>query len=162
MIIPTKTKIMIVPDFGVGAEDKAMVALKKAIVTSGDYAVKIVDLPAVVRDEHAGEELTESKVIELAARKLEQLSTCSGLKWDDSDDVHDHMAETETRAIKLSLSGNSIMSKPQNVEEITISDVEDEDFDIDLLLNDLSERMYNRPRWRISSFSINSDLCLKI
>lgn len=76
---------MIVPDFGVSADDKAMVALMEAIENRGEYAVKIVDLPAVVRDEHTGEELTESKVIELAARKLEQLSTCSGLKWDGSD-----------------------------------------------------------------------------
>ncbi|MDE6693010.1 MAG: hypothetical protein K2K05_06445, partial [Muribaculaceae bacterium] len=81
------------PDFGVGTGDKAIVALKRAIENRGEYAVKVVDLPAVVRDEHAGEELTESKVIELAARKLKQLSTCSGLKWDGSDDVHDHWAE---------------------------------------------------------------------
>ena len=65
---------MIVPDFGVSADDKAMVALKRAIENRGDYAVKVVDLPAVVRDEHAGEELTESKVIELGARKLEQFA----------------------------------------------------------------------------------------
>lgn len=141
MIIFAKTKIMIVPDFGVGAGDEAMVALKRAIENRGEYAVKVVDLPAVVRDEHAGEGLTESKMIELAARKLEQLSTCSGLKWDGSDDVHDHWAETETRTIKLSLRGNSIMSKPQNLEELTVSDVEDENFDINSLLNDLSERI---------------------
>ena len=141
MIIPTKTKIMIVPDFGVSADDKAMVTLREAIENRGDYVVKIVDLPAVVRDEHAGEELTESKVIELAARKLEQLSTGSGLKWDGSDDVYDHQAETKTRAIKLSLSGNSIMSKPQNVEEITVSDIKEEDYDIDSLLNDFSDRI---------------------
>ena len=58
MIIPSKTRIMIVPDFGVGAGDETMVALKKAIENRGDYAVKVVDLQAVVRDEHAGEELT--------------------------------------------------------------------------------------------------------
>lgn len=85
MIISAKTTIIIVPDFGVSADDKAMVALREAIENRGDYVVKIVDLPAVVREEHAGEELTESKVIELAARKLEQLSACSGLKWDGSD-----------------------------------------------------------------------------
>ncbi|MBD5298929.1 MAG: hypothetical protein HDS22_03025, partial [Bacteroides sp.] len=86
MIISAKTKIMIVPDFGVSADDKAMVTLSEAIENRGDYVVKIVDLPAVVRDEHADEDMTEPKVIELAARKLEQLSTCSGLKWDGSDD----------------------------------------------------------------------------
>ncbi|MDE7442201.1 MAG: hypothetical protein K2M69_08560 [Muribaculaceae bacterium] len=85
MIISAKTTIIIVHDFGVSADDKAMVALREAIENRGDYVVKIVDLPAVVREEHTGEELTESKVIELAARKLEQLSTCSGLKWDGSD-----------------------------------------------------------------------------
>ena len=132
---------MIVTDFGISAEDKAMVALRKAVDKRGDYAVKVVDLPAVVRAEHKDEELTESKVIELAARKLEQLSTGSGLKWDGSDDVYDHQAETKTRAIKLSLSGNSIMSKPQNIEEINVSDVEDDNCDINSLLNDLSERI---------------------
>ncbi len=78
---------MIVPDFGAGAEDKEMVALKKAIETAGGYAVKVVDLPAVVRVEHVGEELTDTKVIELSARKLEQLATCDDLIWDGTNSV---------------------------------------------------------------------------
>ena len=74
---------MIVPDFGGCADD---VALKKAIETAGSYAVKVVDLQTIVSAEHDGEDLTDAKLIELAARKLEQLSTCSGLKWDGTDD----------------------------------------------------------------------------
>ncbi|MDE5585084.1 MAG: hypothetical protein K2I92_01945 [Muribaculaceae bacterium] len=89
---------MIVPDFGVGAEDEAMAALKKAIESRGEYAVKIIDLPAIVRAEHEGEELTESKVIELAARKLEQLASCNDLVRDVSDNVetrNEHPEEDE-------------------------------------------------------------------
>ncbi len=89
---------MIVPDLGVGAEDEAMVALKKDIESSGDHVVKIFDLPAIVRSEHEGEELTESKVIELAARKLEQLASYSDLVWDVSDNVetrNEHQEEDE-------------------------------------------------------------------
>lgn len=78
---------MIVPDFGVDAEDKTMVALKKEIELGGSHIVKVVDLTAMVRAEHVGEELTEDKVIELAARKLEPLSSCRHLVWDSSDNV---------------------------------------------------------------------------
>lgn len=90
---------MIVPDFGAGVGDRAMAALKKTIENSGDYAVKVVDLPTIVRTELPGEELTESIVIEFAARRLEQLASCDALMWDESDDVR----EGEVRTIKLSL-----------------------------------------------------------
>ena len=100
MILSSNTKIMIVPDFGGCADD---VALKKAIETAGSYAVKVVDLQTIVSAEHDGEDLTDAKLIELAARKLEQLSTCSGLKWDGTDEVRDHWADGETRIVKLSL-----------------------------------------------------------
>lgn len=76
---------MIVPDFGGSAEDEAMVALKKAIEGAGSYAVKVVDLPAIVRAEHDGEELTDAEVIELSARKLEQLASCDELVWDGTN-----------------------------------------------------------------------------
>lgn len=99
MILPSKKKIMIVPDFGVSAKDEAMVALKTAIEDKGEYAVKVIDLPTVVRAEHECEELTESKIIELSARKLEQLSECNNLVWDGSDEV----TMPKVKTIKLTL-----------------------------------------------------------
>lgn len=82
---------MIVPDFGVSAGDEAMVALKKSIESAGSYSVKVVDLPSVVRAEHKGEDLTEAKVIELSARKLEQLASCDELVWDGTDTLEKRM-----------------------------------------------------------------------
>lgn len=90
---------MIVPDFGVSAEDEAMEALKTAIEAQGEHAVKVVDIPALVRAEHEGEELTESQIIELSARKLEQISECSRLIWNGSNDA----AVPEVKTIKLTL-----------------------------------------------------------
>ena len=144
MILSSNTKIMIVPDFGWYADDKAMVALKKAIETAGSYAVKVVDLQTIVSAEHDGEDLTDAKLIELAARKLEQLSTCSGLKWDGTDEVRDHWADGETRIVKLSLCRGISPKQDEPAlrdEDNTLSLNDEEDFDIDLLLNDLSERI---------------------
>ena len=138
---------MIVPDFGGSAESEAMAALKKAIEAKGEFDVKVVDLASVVLSEHPGEELAESKVIELAARKLEQLSTCRGLKWDGTDDVRDHWADEETRTAKLSLCRGLSPEQDEPAvrdEDDTISLNDEEDFDIDdidSLLNDLSERI---------------------
>lgn len=78
MVLPLK-KVMIVPDFGVSAEDEAMVALKDAIETDWRYEAKVVDLPTIVRAEHKGEKLSEAKVIELSAAKLVELSECEKL-----------------------------------------------------------------------------------
>lgn len=85
MILVSDTRIMIVPDFGVNAEDEAVVALKEAIEDAGSYAAKVVDLPAIVRAEHEGEKLTDAKVIELSARKLDQLASCDELVWDGTN-----------------------------------------------------------------------------
>ncbi|MDE6335265.1 MAG: hypothetical protein K2L34_01725, partial [Muribaculaceae bacterium] len=100
MIVVAKTKIMIVPGFGIPADDKAMATLKKTIESQGEYMVKIVDLPTLVRAEHEGEELTEPKIIELSASKLEQLSTCSGLRWDGTDNVDNYLAGLKRETIK--------------------------------------------------------------
>nr|CDL66819.1 unnamed protein product [uncultured bacterium] len=90
---------MIVPDFGGSADEEAMVALKETVEAEGEYAVKVVDLPALVRREHDGKALKDSEIIELSAHKIEQLSECSGLVWDGSDDV----TVPEVKTIKLTL-----------------------------------------------------------
>ncbi len=87
MWFPLYTKILIVPDFGVSADDETMVALKSAIEAQGKYSVKVADLPALVRGENKGDELTESRLLELSALKLEQIAECGRLKWDGSNDL---------------------------------------------------------------------------
>ncbi len=82
MIANSTEKIMIVPDFGVSVEDKAMVALKDAIEADDRYTAKIIDLPAIVREEHKGEDLKDSKLIELCSKKLESLAADHEQIWD--------------------------------------------------------------------------------
>lgn len=81
MIIPERHRILIVPDFGTDAEIVKMPALKEAIECSGNASVIVADLRKMVLDEHPGEDLRESDVIELAARKLESLAADSNLDW---------------------------------------------------------------------------------
>lgn len=99
MWFPLYTKILIVPDFGVSAEDEAVVALKSAIEAQGKYSVKVADLPALVRSENRGDELTESRLLELSALKLEQISECGCLKWDGSNDLT--IPKVKTKKLKL-------------------------------------------------------------
>lgn len=134
MISVSDTMIMIVPDFGGSADDEAMVALKKAIVAAGSYTVKVVDLPAVVRAEHDGEELPDAKVIELSARKLEQLATCKELVWDGTNTLE----QMECRVIRLGWSDGKLRRLPGQEQEDEpkhqdeAEDNEEEDiFDID-------------------------------
>lgn len=94
ILIPNK-KILLVADFGEDAGMDAMVNLKVAIESCGAYSVNVVDLPSMVRAGHQGEELTEARVIELCARKLEQLSRTDELVWEEPDyypeeKQHDH------------------------------------------------------------------------
>lgn len=74
MIIPDKHRILIVSDFGTGADNGYMTALKEAIETTDKARVIVADLRKMVIDEHPGEELREAEVIELATRKLESLA----------------------------------------------------------------------------------------
>ncbi len=143
MIIPSKTRIMIVPDFGVSAEDEAMVALKTAIEAEEDYVVKVVDLPSLVSSEHKGEELTDSKIIELSARKLEQLSECSNLVWDGSNDV----TVPEVKTIKLTLKNRRRFShtldpestSPESNPKVAAPFLDDETIDLDEILSRINE-----------------------
>ena len=70
ILIPNK-EILLVPAFGEDAGGDSLAMLKAAIESSGDYTVNVVDLRAVVRAEHPDEELTEARMIELGARRLE-------------------------------------------------------------------------------------------
>lgn len=87
MIIPERHRILIVPDFGTGADEGMMLSLKEAIEARAEAKVIVTDLRKMVLDEHSGEELQEAKVIELAARKLESLAVDRDLNWGaDVDD----------------------------------------------------------------------------
>lgn len=81
MIIPERHRILIVPDFGTGADDGMMSALKDAVEARGEAKVIVGDLRQMVLDEHSGEELQEARVIELAARKLESMADDRDLNW---------------------------------------------------------------------------------
>lgn len=70
ILIPNK-EIMLVHDFGEDAGGDTLAMLKAAIESNGDYTVNVVDLRAVVSAEHPDEELTEARMIELGARRLE-------------------------------------------------------------------------------------------
>ena len=70
MIIPERHRILIVPDFGTDAEIVKTPALKEAIECSGNASVIVADLRKMVLDEPPREDLRESDVIELAARRL--------------------------------------------------------------------------------------------
>lgn len=85
MIKSAKTKIIIVPDFVGGREDATMTTLKEAIEGDGEYVVELVDLPSLVRADHVGVELTEAKVIELSAKKLEQILKCGTNDYEKPD-----------------------------------------------------------------------------
>lgn len=104
MIIPERHRILIVPDFGTGADDGMMSALKDAIEVRGEAKVIVGDLRQMVLDEHSGEELQEARVIELAARKLESMATSRDLNWgsyaDDGpgDPLHDLASAYEESA----------------------------------------------------------------
>lgn len=147
MILPSKTKIMIVPDSGGSADSEAMVALKTAIEAQGEYAVKVIDLSALVRGEHEGEELTDSKIIELSARKLEQLSECKGLVWDGSNDA----TVPEVKTIKLTLKNRRSFTHilDPEIEQETASPeskpdtdsllIDDEPIDIDDILSRIND-----------------------
>lgn len=132
MITILNKRIMIVPDFGVSSGDGAMPALKKSIEAADGYDVKVVDLPALVRAEHEGEDLTDAKVIELSARKLEQLAWCGDLIWDGSD-----RAELQnSRIIRLGWSDGKFcrISEPETEPEQPdeSEDIEEEEiFDFD-------------------------------
>lgn len=96
MIIPERHRILIVPDFGTGADDEMMPALKEAIEARGEAKVIVADLRKMVLDEHPGEELQDAKVIELAARKIESLAADPSLIWGPEvydDDAVDPMLE---------------------------------------------------------------------
>lgn len=95
MITPERHRILIVPDFGTGADDGKMQSLKEAIEARGEAKVIVADLRKMVLDEHPGEELQEARVIELAARKLESLATDGSLKWGPEiyDDIEDPLHE---------------------------------------------------------------------
>lgn len=84
ILIPDK-KILLVADFGENAGMDAIANLKAAIESSGAYSVNVVEFPAMVMAAHQGEELTEARVIELCARKLEMLSCTDELVWDEPD-----------------------------------------------------------------------------
>lgn len=81
MITPERHRILIVPDFGADADDGRTQSLREAIETRGDAKVSVADLRKMVLDEHPDEELQETKVIELAARKLESLAADRSLRW---------------------------------------------------------------------------------
>lgn len=104
MITPERHRILIVPDFGTGAGDGEMLALKEAIEVTEDVKVIVADLRKMVIDEHPGEELREAEVIELAARKLESLAADRNLNWgayvDDGpgDPLHDFVSTDEESA----------------------------------------------------------------
>lgn len=104
MIARSTKKILILPDFGVSAEDKAMVALKDAIEADDRYTAKIIDLPAIVSDEHKGEELKDSKLIELCARKLESLATDHEQTWDLKTPYYDFDLSLEVEDLDDDLS----------------------------------------------------------
>lgn len=97
MITPSTIKVLIVPDFGVSAENRTIVSLKEAIESRGHFSVKIVDLQQLVRDEHPGKQLKEAAEIELCARLLEALAADKSLVWDHqadddcSDPVHTYV-----------------------------------------------------------------------
>lgn len=140
MWFPLYTKILIVPDFGVSAEDEAVVALKSAIEAQGKYSVKVADLPALVRGENKGDELTESRLLELSALKLEQISECGSLKWDGSNDL----TIPKVKTIKLTRLGfdkkcepkrSSSETKPVPVTPVIVDkqSVEENQFDEDEL-----------------------------
>lgn len=86
MILFPNKKILLVADFGEDAGMETMTELKAAIESSGAYSVNVVDLPTMVRSEHQGENLTEARVIELCANKLELLSHTDALAWCEPDD----------------------------------------------------------------------------
>lgn len=86
MITPSTIKVLIVPDFGVSAEDQTVVSLKETMESRGHFSVKIVDLQQLVRDEHPGEQLKEAAEIELCARRLEALAADKSLVWDQPAD----------------------------------------------------------------------------
>jgi hypothetical protein len=88
ILIPNK-KILLVADFGEDSGMDAIVNLKAAIESRGAYSVNIVDFPAMAIAGHQGEELSEARVIELCARKLEQLSSTDELVWDEPDHYPD-------------------------------------------------------------------------
>lgn len=75
----TKIKILIVPDFDGRVDTEAMLAIYK----KAGGAVKIIDLRQIVVDEHPGETLTEPQIIDLCARKLEQLASDKTIYWEN-------------------------------------------------------------------------------
>lgn len=95
MITPERHRILIVPDFGIGADDGQMQSLKEAIEARGEAKVIVADLRQMVLDEHPEEEMQETKVIELAARKLESLAADRSLNWSPAvyDDFEDPLLE---------------------------------------------------------------------
>lgn len=101
MIIPEKHRILIVPDFGTGADDGEMLALKEAIEVRGEATVIVANLRKMVLDEHPDKALKEADVIELAARKLESLASDNDLNWgpyaDDcpTDPIHELCLDEE-------------------------------------------------------------------
>lgn len=84
ILIPNK-KILLVADFGGDTGVNDIVNLKAAIESRGAYSVNVVDFPAMVIAGHQGEELPEARVIELCARKLEEISSTDELVWDEPD-----------------------------------------------------------------------------
>lgn len=86
---------MIVPDFGTDADDRTLPALKEAIEARSEAKVIVADLRKMVLNEHLGEEMQETKVIELAARKLESLAADRSLNWSPAvyDDFEDPLLE---------------------------------------------------------------------
>ncbi len=95
MITPERHRILIVPDFGIGADDGQMQSLKEAIEARGEAKVIVADLRQMVLDEHPEEEMQATKVIELAARKLESLAADRSLNWSPAvyDDFEDPLLE---------------------------------------------------------------------
>lgn len=132
MILSSDIRILMVPDFCVSATDEAMLTLKKSIERAGRYSVKVVDLPAIVSTEHGDEELTDAKLIELSARKLEQLAWCDELVWDGTNTIK----QRKRRVIHLRFSDGKLSKFPE--QEVTpeqqlesLPEDTDEAFDID-------------------------------
>ena len=86
MITPALTRIMIVPDFGTETDEGLMKALKDAVMKSGGNCVMVADLRKMMPEGIPGGEPAESRMIELAARRLESLAYDDTLVWDTPSD----------------------------------------------------------------------------